>query len=395
MQRINTSLLYKGLMQGVLKPLGQILLFISGGGLALSVLMVLLAFIFRGSAVDQLVINNNGIDLMSYTVNNLPQVLIDGVTLGFVYAAIALGYTMVYGVLEFINFAHSEIFAIGAFVGVEILIAVNNAGKLAGVPLAAAYAWLVFAIIAGMAAAGLSAVVVERIAYRPLRRAPRLVPLISAIGVSFFLQDAIRLIESLTTGQFHRIIPTFGNFDTRLTLFNFTVGAGAFKLDMEVKSVWVILAALLMLVGLNYLVNVTKLGKAIRAVAQNQTSASLMGINVNRIISLTFLIGGALGGAAGVLFALKFTRIDPFVGFFPGLKAFTAAVMGGIGNITGALLGGIILGMLETFAGSYLSIFTMGAAGSEYKDILAFAILIIVLIFRPSGLLGEQVGQKA
>jgi branched-chain amino acid transport system permease protein len=395
MQRINTSLLYKGLMQGVLKPLGQILLFISGGGLALSVLMVLLAFIFRGSAVDQLVINNNGIDLMSYTVNNLPQVLIDGVTLGFVYAAIALGYTMVYGVLEFINFAHSEIFAIGAFVGVEILIAVNNAGKLAGVPLAAAYAWLVFAIIGGMAAAGLSAVVVERIAYRPLRRAPRLVPLISAIGVSFFLQDAIRLIESLTTGQFHRIIPTFGNFDTRLTLFNFTVGAGAFKLDMEVKSVWVILAALLMLVGLNYLVNVTKLGKAIRAVAQNQTSASLMGINVNRIISLTFLIGGALGGAAGVLFALKFTRIDPFVGFFPGLKAFTAAVMGGIGNITGALLGGIILGMLETFAGSYLSIFTMGAAGSEYKDILAFAILIIVLIFRPSGLLGEQVGQKA
>jgi branched-chain amino acid transport system permease protein len=189
MQRINTSLLYKGLMQGVLKPLGQILLFISGGGLALSVLMVLLAFIFRGSAVDQLVINNNGIDLMSYTVNNLPQVLIDGVTLGFVYAAIALGYTMVYGVLEFINFAHSEIFAIGAFVGVEILIAVNNAGKLAGVPLAAAYAWLVFAIIAGMAAAGLSAVVVERIAYRPLRRAPRLVRQ-SGFHSSFRMQSA-------------------------------------------------------------------------------------------------------------------------------------------------------------------------------------------------------------
>jgi len=209
------------------------------------------------------------------------------------------------------------------------------------------------------------------------------------------LQDAIRLVESLTTGQFYRVIPTFGNFDDRLTIFNFNIGATPFKLDMEVKSLWVMVAALLMLIGLNYLVNVTKLGKSIRAVAQNQSSASLMGINVNLIISLTFLIGGALGGAAGVLYALKFTRIDPYVGFFPGIKAFTAAVMGGIGNITGALLGGIVLGMLETFAGTYLSVFTMGAAGAEYKDILAFAILILVLIFRPSGLLGEQVGQKA
>jgi branched-chain amino acid transport system permease protein len=166
-------------------------------------------------------------------------------------------------------------------------------------------------------------------------------------------------------------------------------------LNIQIKSIWVIGAAILMLVGLNYLVNATKLGKAIRSVAQDQTTASLMGVNVNRIISLTFLIGGALGGAAGVLFALKFTRIDPFVGFFPGLKAFTAAVMGGIGNITGALLGGIVLGMLETFAGSYLNVYTLGAFGAEYKDILAFAILILVLIFRPSGLLGEQVGQKA
>jgi branched-chain amino acid transport system permease protein len=134
---------------------------------------------------------------------------------------------------------------------------------------------------------------------------------------------------------------------------------------------------------------------AIRAVAQNRPTASLMGINVNRYITLTFLIGGALGGAAGVLYALKFTRIDPFVGFFPGLKAFAAAVLGGIGNLTGALLGGLVLGLLETFAGSYLSVFTMGAAGAEYKDILAFLILIMVLIFRPAGLLGEQVEQKA
>jgi len=395
MQRSFSSPIYKSIIRGVVAPLGQIVLFITGSGLVLSVFMILLALILRGTAVDRMAIANNSTDLMSYTLNNLPQVLIDGVTVGFVYAAIALGYTMVYGVLEFINFAHSEIFAIGAFVGVEILIALQKAGQLAGPSLWSAYGWLALALVGGMAASGLMAVIVERTAYRPLRNAPRLVPLISAIGVSFFLQDAIRLVESLTTGQFYRVIPTFGNFDTRVSLMNLNIGATSLKIDMEVKSLWVMVAALVMLIGLNYLVNVTKLGKSIRAVAQNQSSASLMGINVNLIISLTFLIGGALGGAAGVLYALKFTRIDPYVGFFPGIKAFTAAVMGGIGNITGALLGGIVLGMLETFAGTYLSVFTMGAAGAEYKDILAFAILILVLIFRPSGLLGEQVGQKA
>jgi branched-chain amino acid transport system permease protein len=391
----SVSPFFQGIIQGVLRPLGQIIIFILGTGLVLSVLMLLLALLFRGSVIDRVAMDKNGIDLMSYTVLNLPQVLVDGIVLGFVYAAIALGYTMVYGVLEFINFAHSEIFAIGAFIGVELLIGLNGSGMLAVVPLIGAYGFLVLAILAGMAASGAAAVIVERIAYRPLRRAPRLVPLISAIGVSFFLQDLIRFVESITTGQFHRIIPAFGNFDERIPIFSTALGSMTLKLDVEVKSLWVMAAAVLMLVGLNYLVNVTKLGKAIRAVAQSQTSASLMGINVNRIISMTFLIGGALGGAAGVLYALKFTRIDPFVGFFPGLKAFTAAVMGGIGNITGALLGGIILGMLETFAGAYLSIFTMGAAGAEYKDILAFGILIMVLIFRPSGLLGEQVGQKA
>ena len=152
---------------------------------------------------------------------------------------------------------------------------------------------------------------------------------------------------------------------------------------------------IIMLVALNYLVNGTKIGNAIRAVAQDRPSASLMGINVNMIISITFLIGGALGGAAGVLFALKATRLDPFSGFFPGLKAFTAAVLGGIGNLTGALLGGLVLGLLESFAASYLSTFTNGAFGAEYKDIFAFAILILVLILRPSGLLGQTVTQKA
>jgi branched-chain amino acid transport system permease protein len=257
------------------------------------------------------------------------------------------------------------------------------------------YVFLLLAMLAGMIAAGGIAVLVERVAYRPLRGAPRLVPLISAIGVSFFLQDTIRLTESLTTGQFNRIFPTFGNFDSHMAFGNIQMGATSIALGLSNKSLIVIIAAVLMLMGLNYFVNATKTGRAIRAVAADRPTASLMGVNVNRIISMTFLVGGALGGAAGLLFALKFTRIDAFVGFYPGLKAFTAAVLGGIGNLTGALLGGIVLGMLETFAGSYLSVFTMGAAGAEYKDIFAFAILILVLIFRPNGLLGENIAQKA
>ena len=379
----------------ILRPIGQIVVFVTGSGLVLSAIMLILAVLLRGSAVDKELISHNGGDILIYTLVNLPQVLIDGVTIGFVYAAIALGYTMVYGVLQFINFAHSEIFAIGAFVGVEILIALNNAGQLASLSLWGAYGFLILAIIAGMAASGTVAVLMERGAYRPLRGAQRLVPLISAIGVSFFLQDAIRLTESLTTGQFYRVIPSFGNFDERFMLATINIGGKLTPIGIQYKSIFVIIAAVLMVVGLNYLVNATKLGKAIRSVAQDRPTASLMGINVNSIISLTFLIGGSLGGAAGVMYALKYTRIDPYVGFFPGLKAFTAAVLGGIGDITGALLGGIVLGLLETFAGSFMSIYTMGAAGSEYKDIFAFAILILVLIFRPSGLLGEQVSQKA
>jgi branched-chain amino acid transport system permease protein len=379
----------------LLRPLGQMLAFSLGTTVVLSVIVLLLALVLDRGTVGQFTMERFKVSLFTYTLANLPQVLIDGLTIGFVYAAIALGYTMVYGVLEFINFAHSEIFAVGAFIGVEILIALDALGILGRAPLQLAYGFLIFAILAGMAAAGSLAVLVERVAYRPLRGAPRLVPLISAIGVSFLLQDVIRLVEGLTTGQFNRIFPTFGNFDERLIFGQMAIGESMINMGISIKSIIVIVAAVLMLVGLNYLVNATKIGKAIRAVAQDRPTASLMGIDVNRIISLTFLVGGLLGGAAGMLYALKFTRIDPFVGFFPGLKAFTAAVMGGIGNLTGALLGGIILGMLETFAGSYMGVFTMGAAGTEYKDIFAFAILILVLIFRPQGLMGENVSQKA
>lgn len=379
----------------LLRPLGQLIVFSLGSAAVLSIIVLALAIVLNNTAAGDKIFAQLKVSLFAYTVANLPQVLVDGLTLGFVYAAIALGYTMVYGVLEFINFAHSEIFAIGAFVGVEILIALQNAGLIgSGSSLFMDYVFLILAMLAGMAVAGGAAIAMERIAYRPLRNAPRLVPLISAIGVSFFLQDAIRLTESLTTGQFNRIFPTFGNFDKRITFGKIPMGAAELPFSVPIKSFIVIIAAVLMLVVLNYLVNATKVGKAIRAVAQDRATASLMGIDVNHIIAITFLIGGALGGAAGLLYALKFTRIDPYVGFYPGLKAFTAAVLGGIGNLTGALLGGIILGLLETFAGSYLSIFTMGAAGVEYKDIFAFAILILVLIFRPNGLLGENVTEK-
>ena len=379
----------------LLRPLGQMVLFSLGSAVILSAIVIILALVLDRTAVGAKVLADTKVSLFTYTIVNLPQVLLDGLTIGFVYAAIALGYTMVYGVLQFINFAHSEIFATGAFVGVEILIALKALGVLDSVSLTMDYVFLLLAMLAGMVAAGIVAVTVERVAYRPLRSAPRLVPLISAIGVSFFLQDTIRLTESLTTGQFNRIFPTFGNFDQRIIFGNLPMGATSISLGISNKSLLVIVAAVLMLVGLNYFVNATKTGRAIRAVAQDQPTASLMGVNVNRIISMTFLVGGALGGAAGLLYALKFTRIDAFVGFYPGLKAFTAAVLGGIGNLTGALLGGIVLGMLETFAGTYLSVFTMGAAGTEYKDIFAFAILILVLIFRPNGLLGENVVQKA
>ena len=378
-------------LRQVLLPIGQMAIFVIGAGALCSVIMLILAMLCRGSGADLALQSTQGVGIVSYTVNSLPQVLIDGMTIGFVYAAIALGYTMVYGVLQFINFAHSEIFAIGAFCGVESLIALNGLGILARAGTIGSFLYFGLALLIGMAASGGMAVLVERVAYRPLRNSPTLVPLISAIGVSFALQDVIRLTESLTTGQFYRVIPTFGDFDDHLTILRI----GSRVIDIQVKSVVVILAAVAMLVALNYLVKATKVGKAIRAVAQDKNTAALMGIGVNGIISLTFLVGGSLGGAAGVMYALKFTRIDPFVGFMPGIKAFAAAVLGGIGNLTGALLGGMVLGMIESFAGAYLGTYTMGAFGAEYKDMVAFLILILVIIFRPNGLLGEQVSQKA
>jgi branched-chain amino acid transport system permease protein len=310
----------------------------------------------------------------------LPQVLLDGIVLGFMYALIALGYTMVYGVLEFINFAHSEIFVIGAFVGVEILLMLEDAGQLGSVNPAFI---LLLIIVAGMLISGLAAMALERIAYRPLRGSPRLVALISAIGASFFLQDGLRLFESLWRNTFYLTYPTLDVLDHAVPLSP--------NLVVPVKSVLVIATALLMLLGLYLFVNRTRIGTAIRAVAQDPDTASLMGIPVNQVIALTFFVGGAMGGLAGVLFGLHYSLVNPYSGFFPGLKAFTAAVLGGIGNMPGALIGGVVLGMLEALAASYLSILTDGAFGAEYKDVVAFVVLILILIFRPKGLLGETV----
>ena len=306
----------------------------------------------------------------------LPQVLFDGFILGFIYAMIALGYTMVYGVLELINFAHSEIFMIGAVAGV-------GASRYLAPLIPNGYLLLLVAVVVGAAVAGLTAILVERMAYRPLRRrgtTNRLVPLVTAIGVSFFLQDLVRLIEGLWHNEFFLRMRTIPDLE------------GSFFI--QTKSVIVIVVSVLMLWGLTYLVNRTKLGMAIRAVAQDLTTASLMGINPDQIISRTFLIGGALGGVAGVLFALIYTTINPYVGFLPGIKAFTAAVLGGIGNIPGAMLGGLVLGQLENFFGTYLPILTAGNFGTEYKDVVAFLILIFILLFRPQGLLGQMVKEK-
>ena len=317
---------------------------------------------------------------MEIALEIFPQVLVDGIVLGFMYALIALGYTMVYGVLEFINFAHSEIFVLGAFVGVEILLLLQDAGSLAVLH----PAFVLFLVIgASMAISGLAAMALERVAYRPLQGAPRLVALISAVGASFFLQDGLRLFESLWRNTFYLNYPSLAFLDRTMALGATLVVPG--------KSILVIVTALLMLVGLNLFVNRTRVGTAIRAVAQDPDTASLMGIAVNRVIALTFFVGGAMGGLAGVLFGLHYSLVNPYSGFVPGIKAFTAAVLGGIGNIPGAMLGGMVLGLLEAFAASYLSLLTDGAFGAEYKDVFAFLVLILILIFRPKGLLGEKV----
>ncbi len=319
---------------------------------------------------------------MNQLLHILPQSMMDGLTLGFVYAMVALGYTMVYGVLELINFAHSEIFMVGAFAGTELLLFLDAKGYLVTLPAPVA---LILALIMGILFSGTLGVLIERIAYRPIRYAPRLVPFISAIGVSFFLQDFVRLVEGLWKNAFYLTAPS---------LFSSVITVNS-ELRIPVKSLILILASVIMMLALNIFVTRSKWGKAMRAVAQDKDTASLMSINVNSVIALTFFIGGGLGGAAGTLFAVQYSLIDPYVGFLLGIKAFTAAVLGGIGNIPGAMVGGLLLGILESTGIVLVSFATHGAIGIEYTDVFAFVILIIILIFKPGGILGEEVREKA
>lgn len=312
----------------------------------------------------------------------LPSVLLEGLLVGCVYAMIALGYTMVYGVLGLINFAHSEVFMIGAVAGVEVF---RYLSPLIPDP----FLLLIVAILTGGIVSGIMAVLIEKMAYRPLRRrgnTNRLVPLITAIGISFFLQDLVRMIEGLWHNEFYMNYPSIEKLDHT---FEF-----ALEMSLQVKSLIVIVITVIMLTGLTLLVKKTRMGKAIRAVAQDMETASLMGINPDSVISRTFFIGGFLGGVAGVMFGVMYTQINPFCGFVPGIKAFTAAVLGGIGSIPGAMLGGIVLGQIETLGGFYLPFFTDGAMGTEYKDIFGFMILVLLLLCRPQGLLGKPKKDK-
>ena len=327
----------------------------------------------------------------------LVNVIVGGLVLGFVYAIIALGYTMVYGVLQLINFAHSEVFVTGAVVGFEVFRVLNGV-EMNG------YLKLLIALLAAMLISGGLNVLIERLAYRPLRGAPKLVPLITAIGVSLILQDVLRVIEGFQ-GRFDLTYTLPNGFankfcaaeSTCAPLGNFLRGVGV---DMQLKDVILVVVALISLAVLNYIVNHTRMGKAIRAVAQDRVTAGLMGIDSNRMISATFLIGGALGGISGVLFGMKFGTVNAYSGFDPGIIAFTAAVLGGIGSIPGAVLGGLTLGVIQNLIGvtnilgMVVGSENLGAIDASYQRIGAFIVLVLILIFKPTGLLGKSNVEK-
>jgi len=327
--------------------------------------------------------------MLNEVIQTIPQVLIDGLALGTVYAVIALGYTMVYGILELINFAHGEIFMTGAFIGTALLIFMTGTGWGSALP---AIVMLIIVLVITAFLTGFLGMGIERLAYRPLRNAPRLIPLITAIGISFLLQDIVRFIAELTKGNY---IVTGPSLFTEQVLIKTSSISSIFN-DASIKTSFIIVlvTAVIMMIALDIFVNRTRWGMAMRAVAQDRETASLMTVNVNKVISITFFVGSALGGATGVLFAVQYGTIDPYIGFILGLKAFTAAVLGGIGNIRGAMLGGLLLGVLEMFASANLTLLTGGVFGAEYKDVFAFAILIIVLLFKPEGLLGKPVTEK-
>ncbi len=299
------------------------------------------------------------------------QQVINGLSLGGIYALIALGYTMVYGIIELINFAHGDIYTLGTFFSLAILTAIGVSGEVHGPMLVVIVA---VTILAAMLLCGITGVVIERLAYRRLRSAPRLAPLITAIGVSFILENVMQLWRGPSPIPFPQVIP-----NPSLAVGGVTIAA---------KQVLVMSLAVVMMIALQLFVYRTKMGKAMRATAQDRDAAQLMGININTTIAMTFLIGSALAGAAGFVSGVYYGTTWFFNGFEAGLKAFTAAVLGGIGNIAGAMLGGFLIGLIESIATQYIP------GGAQWSNVVVFSVLVLVLIFRPSGLLGESLPEK-
>lgn len=296
----------------------------------------------------------------------LLQQIANGLTLGAIYALIALGYTMVYGVIQLINFAHGEVFVLGAYAALTVMLMVKGLALPWGVLLlACALVAMGWCAVAGLA--------IERVAYRPLRRSPRLNPFITAIGMSFFLQNALMLVYGATDRQFPNPLPPM-RWDI-----------GGVTITLMQVIVWASSAALM--VGLQALVMATRFGKAMRATAQDLTACALLGLPVNRLIAATFAIGSALAAIGGLLFGLNYGTINFHDGYLTGLKAFTAAVLGGIGNVPGAMVGGLVLGLLEALGAGYLS--------AQWKNVFAFVVLVLILLCKPTGLLGERVAERA
>ncbi len=306
----------------------------------------------------------------------LLQQIINGLVLGSMYALVALGYTMVYGIINLINFAHGEVLMIGALTSWTIIGLMQ--GSMPDTP-----GWLILLIsmvIACIVAAVLN-FTIEKVAYRPLRNSPRLAPLITAIGMSILLQTLAMIIWK----------PNYKAYPTLLSSTPFQVGGAV----ITVTQIAALAVTAISLAALMYLVNATKLGRAMRATAENPRVASLMGVKPDTVISATFIIGAVLAAIAGVMYAANYGTVQHTMGFLPGLKAFTAAVFGGIGNLAGAGIGGMLLGLIESIGSGYLGALTGGVLGSNYTDILAFIVLIVILTLRPSGLLGERVADRA
>ncbi|MFZ9313806.1 MAG: branched-chain amino acid ABC transporter permease [Burkholderiaceae bacterium] len=304
------------------------------------------------------------------------QQILNGLVLGSVYALVALGYTMVYGILQLINFTHGEVLMIGAMVSLTMVMLLQSLfPELNGL-------WImVLALVVTIPVCMVLSATIERVAYRPLRNAPRLAPLITAIGLSIVLQTLAMMIWGPNPKVFPDLLPT-----TPIEI------GGAF---LAPKQLLILVVSAVLMTGLIILIQTTSMGRAMRAVSENPKIALLMGINPDRIIAITFMIGAALAAVAGMLVAMNYNIVHFTMGFIPGLKAFTAAVLGGIGNVPGAVLGGLLLGIIESLGAGYIGDITGGFLGSHYQDIFAFAVLIIVLLFRPSGLLGERVADRS